>query len=113
MLQFLADDGLVAWVFGMHGYCGVAEHCLQSGGSHLHELVGETFQGVFEYCKHSELYLLLVARHLHHCAFLNVDVFHLYVGDGGLEDGGPVHQSIGAVDESAFEQSHEGLSYCF
>ena len=79
----LADKMLVALVLGMDGNRDVAEHGLGTGGGNGDGLVAA---------------LDRVAQ-VPHLA-VGFDVLDLEVGDGGLETGVPVDQTLGAVDQA-------------
>lgn len=62
MEEFLSEQVLVSWVFGVHCYGGVAQHSLYSGGGDFDEASGIVLEGVLEVEDHSELHLLVVPR---------------------------------------------------
>lgn len=83
--QLLTDEVLVALVFGVYGYGGIAQHGLDTGGGYddlfcwvLFELIGEVDQ-------HTEFDLLGVAWHFEECPLFYVFEVHLDIRDGGLE----------------------------
>ena len=109
MNDLLSNQILEARVLGVHGYRSIAQHRLNSSRGDLDELSRVVLERVLETNDDSELDLLLVARNLQHCPLLDVDVLDLNVGDGRLQHGRPVYQSIRAVDQSHLEQSDEAL----
>ena len=93
-----ADQRLVALVFRVHGHGGVAEHGFRASGGD--DQVVQALGG-----------LLAVGQRITQVpqVALLVVVFHFEVGDGGVELGVPVDQTLTAVDQTVLVQAHEGF----
>ncbi len=90
----LADQISIAFVFGMHGHGGIAEHSFGSGGGH-HQQAVATFDRV---AKVPELTLLIF-------------MLHLKVGKSRVAARAPVDQAIIPVDQTLFVEGDEHLTH--
>jgi hypothetical protein len=90
-----ADEVLVAFVFGMHHHCHVAEHGLGAGGGD-----GETGQSA-----HTVWFGQRIADVPHETIFFFLH--HFQIGYGGVQFRIPVHQTFAAIDQAFVEQAHE------
>ena len=91
----LADEGLVAGVFRVHGHGLIAQHGLWSCGGH-HQAAAAIGQRVAQL---PEVPLLLLTH-------------HLQIGDRGEQGRVPVHQAFAAVDEALLiELDEDGLHH--
>ena len=91
-----SDQVAVAFVCGMNGDSGVAQHGLGPGGRHCHVALTAR-QRIVEVPQLS----LLLFRH------------HFQIGDGGVQHRVPVDQALAAVDEPLAVEPYEHLLYRF
>ena len=87
MRQFGAHEMCIAFVVGVHGNRGVAEHRLQPGRGH-HDVRLRVVEGTVPEADQLAL---------------DVGVGHLDVADRGLQHRRPVDQALGLVDEAVVE----------
>ncbi len=92
------DDGVrgqifVAFVFGMDGHGGVAQHGFRPGGGH-HDAALALGEGIANLV---EMAVQLL-------------VFHFQVGQGGVAAGAPVDDALAPVDEPLFVELDEHLA---
>ncbi len=93
-----ADQVLVALVLGMHCHGGVAEHGFRAGGGD-HQVI----QGIGG--------LATIGQRITQVpeVTLLVVVFHFQIGNGGVQLGIPVDQTLAAIDQAVFMQAYEGF----
>ena len=91
MIESGADEVLVALVLGMDRHCGITEHRLDASG------------------RDDDVRLVVVERAVAQGNQLTLDVLelHLDVGDRGLQHRRPVHETLGAVDQTLVEHALE------
>ncbi len=90
--DFFADERDVAFVGGVYGYGGVAEHGFGAGGGYG-DRAGTVGEGVADVVELAEALFVL----------------HFEVGDGGLDAWVPVDDVGAAVDEALFVEADEGF----
>ncbi len=90
--DFFADERGVAFVGGVYGYGGVAEHGLGAGGGDG-DVAGSVGEGVADVVELAEAFFVL----------------DFEVGDGGLDAGVPVDDVGSAVDEALLVEADEGF----
>ena len=101
-LYEFADQSLVAFVFRVYRNGSIAEHGFRAGGGN-HQVI-QTFSRLGAVSQR-------VAK-VPQEAFLVV-VFNLKVGDGGVQLGVPVDQTLAAIDQAVFVQAYKGFFHGF
>ena len=85
-------DAVVAWVVGVDGYAGVAQHRLRAGGGDGHGPVGVILQRVADVVELS----------------VHVLVVNFQVGEGGRAADAAVDDALVAINQALFVQADEG-----
>ena len=101
--HFLADIFLIALIVRVDGHRGITQYRLGADRGD-----GD----IFIFCGDGRLPVLtayLILKVIE-CRFF-LTVFHLQVGDGGLEARRPVDETRAAVDESFFVEAHKSLPH--
>mmetsp|Transcript_32794 Transcript_32794/g.71507 ORF Transcript_32794/g.71507 Transcript_32794/m.71507 type:complete len:419 (-) Transcript_32794:110-1366(-) len=108
VFQFLAVEVSVAGVVGVHGDCGVPKHGFDSCSGH-NEFVRAVLQLLGKFVQHAEFYHFVLAGHIDLGGFVQLNVVHFEVGNGGLEFDAPVYQAVGPEDDALVLHAHEGF----
>lgn len=111
MKELSAYKMFVSRILRMYSETSISKHSFNTSSCHLHKFCRVILKLIPESEHYSEFYFFLVTWHFNQSSFFDVDVFHLNIRNGSFQDRGPVHKSIGSVNQPFFIELHKAFSY--